>query len=35
VGNFEARILEVEGMRITRVLMTTAEPASIDQGEEG
>jgi CBS domain containing-hemolysin-like protein len=35
VGNFEARILEVEGMRITRVLMTNAEPASIDQGEEG
>ena len=26
VGNFEARILEVDGMRITRVLMTPAEP---------
>lgn len=35
VGNFEARILEVEGMRITRVLMTTAEPTSSNQGEAG
>lgn len=35
VGNFEARILEVEGMRITRVLMTAAEPASTDPGEPG
>jgi len=35
VGNFEARILEVEGMRITRVLMTAAEPTSSNQGEAG
>ena len=33
VGNYGARILEVEGMRITRVLMTAAETASIDSGE--
>ena len=33
VGNFEARILEVEGMRITRVLMTAAAPTPADSGE--
>lgn len=35
VGNFEARILEVEGMRITRVLMTAVEPVAIDREEPG
>ncbi len=33
VGNFEARILEVDGMRITRVLMTAAAPTPPDSGE--
>ena len=33
VGNYEARILEVEGMRITRVLMTATEPTPTDDAE--
>jgi len=35
VGNFEARILDVDGMRITRVLMTRVAPAEGEQVEEG
>ena len=35
VGNFEARILEVDGMRITRVLMTFAEPAEAQRDGNG
>ena len=35
IGNFHAEVLEVDGMRISRVLLTRIEPEVDSQGEEG
>ena len=35
IGNFHAEVLEVDGMRISRVLLTRIEPEVGSEGEEG